>query len=265
MDRKLLCANVVLAFGVLLTAGCFSNGAVEFDSKCDAFESASVSKNYFIEQIELRGMADLFSKDKACASSNDMASVSNSLGKAFAAALEGVSSRPVSSSEEVEDKNRMRLVGGFGRDKKRGLGVANWLSHDGPFASNFTTTRNADAELISISIGVSKTNANGAIATVNNFLALCTLNIWPWYHSASLDYYVEVKSAAGVKRETFNLQEQSLTSWTPLALCPVPARADYRASLANPLEEGAEAKQVGQCVISLLGEKSIDTTKYMLE
>ena len=76
--RKLLFVNVVFAFAMLLMAGCFSNGAVEFDSKCDAFERASVSKNYFIEQIELRGMADLFSKDKACASSDDMTSVSNS-------------------------------------------------------------------------------------------------------------------------------------------------------------------------------------------
>lgn len=193
-----------------------------------------------------------------------MTSVSNSLGMGMASPVVALTKslvRPVSAPEEVKDTSRMRLVGEIGRDKNRGLGVAKWLDRVGPFANNFTTVRNADAEPISISIAISKKNTNGFVASVNNFLSACTLNIWPWYHSWSLDYYVEVKSAAGVKRETFNLQEQSLTSWTPLALCPVPAWADYRASSASPLEEGAEAKQVGQCVISLLGEKSIDTTK----
>ena len=183
MNRMLLYANVVFAFGTLLMVGCISNGAVKFDSKCSAFERASVSKNYFIEQIELKGMPALLTKDKVCVSSNEVTSVSNSLGRAFAAALTKSSLCPGSSQEEVKDTGRMRLVGDIGRDKKRGLGVAKWLDLDGPFAGNFTTARNADAEPISISIGISKKNTNGFVAAVNNFLSVCTLNIWPWYHS----------------------------------------------------------------------------------
>ena len=65
-----------------------------------------------------------------------------------------------------------------------------------------------------------------------------------------------MKSAAGVKSELFSLQEQSLKSWLPFALCPVPARADYRDWSSSPLETGAETKPIGQCVVSLLDEKS---------
>ena len=92
MNRIMLRANVVLVFGTLLMAGCIGNGAVEFDSKCSTFERASVSKNYFIEHVELRSMADLLSQDEERlevadflrASSNDVTSVSNSLGSALA-------------------------------------------------------------------------------------------------------------------------------------------------------------------------------------
>ena len=83
-----------------------------------------------------------------------------------------------------------------------------------------------------------------------------TLNIWPWYHSADVDYSIEVKSSARIEKEQFRLQERSLTSWLPLALCPVPAWADYRDMTANPVEESLEAEQVGQCVIFLLDEKA---------
>ena len=253
----LLSVSVVLAFGMLLMAGCFSNGAVEFDSKCSAFEDAAVSKTYFIEQIEFKGMTALFSKEKTRVSSNDVTSVSNILGKAFTEALAESSLRPVLSPKEAKDENKMMLVGDIYRDKRRALEVANWLADNGPFAGNFIRTRNAGAEPISISVGISRKNTNGVIASLNNFLAVCTINIWPWYHSWSLDYYVEVKSVAGINSEKFSLHEQSLTSWLlPLALCPVPAWADYRDSSAHPLEEGVESKQIGQCVIFLLDDKA---------
>ena len=131
-----------------------------------------------------------------------------------------------------------------------------WLDTDGPFKNKFATTSAEGYEPISIKAVISKTNANGGVAQFNNILAFLTFNIWPWYHSADVDYSIEVKSSAGIKKEQFRLQERSLTSWLPLALCPVPAWADYRDMTAYPVEESLEAEQVGRCIISLLAEKA---------
>lgn len=222
MNRMSLKAVVVLSAGVTLLSGCFSNGAVYFDSKCSSFKDASVSKQYYIEQFEVDGDASLF----------------------------GVLLHP--QTEKTEGKTFFTGTGSIERGRK----VVRWLDAYGPYKHNFATTRTNGYEPISIKAVISKTDANGAVAKCNNFLAFFTLNIWPWYHSADVDYSIEVKSSAGIKNEQFRLQERSLTSWLPLALCPVPAWADYRDMTAYPVEESLEAEQVGRCILSLLAEKA---------
>lgn len=59
MNRMALCAKALVAFGMMGVSGCFSNGAVKFDSKCGAYEKASVSKAYYIERIELKGVTSV--------------------------------------------------------------------------------------------------------------------------------------------------------------------------------------------------------------
>ena len=220
MNKMRLYTWVVLSAGIPLLSGCFSNGAAYFDSKHNSFSSASVSKTYYIEQIEVESDTNILKKlltQKA----------EKSEGKTF-----------------------------FTGDIERGRKVARWLDAYGPFKHNFATTRAKGSEPISVKAVISKTNANGAGAKFNNLFAFLTLNIWPWYHSADVDYSIEVKSSARIEKEQFRLQERSLTSWLPLALCPVPAWADYRDMTANPVEESLEAEQVGQCVIFHLDEKA---------
>ena len=221
MKRTRLAELVALAAGTMLLSGCFSNGAAYFDSKCSTFSGASVSKQYYIEQIEVphepSAFRDLFLKQE---------------------------------NERIDGKTF--LTG----DRARGYKIAAWLAAYGPFKRNFSTTREKGAEPISIKAVISKTNANGTVASFNNFLSCVTVNIWPWYHSADVDYSIEVKSSAGIKIEQFRLQERSLTSWLPLALCPVPAWADYRDMTDSPVEKSLEAEQVGRCIISLLAEKA---------
>ena len=222
MSKMNLKELVVLSAGITLLSGCFSNGAAYFDSKCTSFSGASVSKKYYIEEFDVDGDASLF----------------------------GVLLHP--QTEKTEDKTFFTGTGSIERGRK----VVRWLDAYGPYKHNFATTRTNGYEPISIKAVISKTDANGAVAKCNNFLAFFTLNIWPWYHSADVDYSIEVKSSAGIKNEQFRLQERSLTSWLPLALCPVPAWADYRDMTAYPVEESLEAEQVGRCIISLLAEKA---------
>ena len=222
MKKIKLCALVALSAGTTLLSGCFHNGAVCFDSKCNTSSGASVSKKYYIEEFEVDGDAsflEIFLHSK---------------------------------TEKAEGKTFFTGKGSIERGRK----VVRWLDAYGPYKHNFATTRTNGYEPISIKAVISKADANGAVAKCNNFLAFFTLNIWPWYHSADVDYSIEVKSSAGIKNEQFRLQERSLTSWLPLALCPVPAWADYRDMTAYPVEKSLEAEQVGRCIISLLAEKA---------
>ena len=221
MKKIKLCALVALSAGTTLLSGCFHNGAVCFDSKCSAFSGASVSKKYYIKQIDVDDGVSLLDR-----------LVQPKTGKTDGKTFAGK------------------------RNVERGRKVIRWLDTDGPFKNKFATTSAEGYEPISIKAVISKTNANGGVAQFNNILAFLTFNIWPWYHSADVDYSIEVKSSAGIKKEQFRLQERSLTSWLPLALCPVPAWADYRDMTAYPVEESLEAEQVGRCIISLLAEKA---------
>lgn len=220
MNRMTVLTVFGLSVGIPLLSGCFSNGAANFDPKCNSFREASVVKTYYIEQVEVDGVPSLWSV--------------------------------LTNPREKKTEGKTFITG---NDIGRGRKFVNWLDAHGPFERNFTTNR-AEGEPLSIKVVVSKTNTNGGVAKCNNFLAFFTLNIWPWYHSWSFDYNVEVKSPNGIKSEQFGLQERSLTSWLPLALCPVPAWADYRDMTDNPVEESLEAEQVGRCIISLLAEKA---------
>ncbi len=222
MNRTRVFVSVALAAGVTLLSGCFCNGAAYLDSKCSSFSAASVSKKYYIEQIEFDGDASLLDR---------------------------------LIHPKIEKTDGKTFYTGTG-NIERGRKVARWLDVQGPFGRNFSTTRTEGYEPISIKAVISKTNANGGVAQLNNLLACLTLNVWPWYHSADVDYSIEVKSSAGIKNEQFRLQERSLTSWLPLALCPVPAWADYRDMTADPVEESLEAEQIGRCIVSILAGES---------
>ena len=232
MSKIRLYTWVAISAGIPLLSGCFSNGAAYLDSKCSSFSSASVSKTYFIDQIQVEDEFNLL----------------------------GLIRLP---REVRVDPNEKKPEGKtfFAGNKDRGRKFVRWLDAQGPFGRNFATTRTGGDEPISIKAVITKKNANGAIAKCNNFLSSVTLNIWPWYHSADVDYRIEVESPTGIKDAQFRLQERSLTSWLPLALCPVPAWADYRDMSDNPVEESLEAEQVGRCVVSLLAEKSNPKSK----
>ncbi len=107
--------------------------------------------------------------------------------------------------------------------------LADWLVAESPKAAVFRPS--VEGVSVPVALSVTKTRVadnNGVFAGINNFFALITLNIWPAYHSARNDYTVTAYFKKSMEQVTFSVEESSLTSWLPLALCPVPVSADSR-------------------------------------
>ena len=107
--------------------------------------------------------------------------------------------------------------------------LADWFVAESPKAAVFRPSVEEDSVPVTLSVAKARVaNNNGVLAGINNFFAVVTLNIWPAYHSARNDYTVTAHFEKSVEQVTFSVEESSLTSWLPLALCPVPVSADSR-------------------------------------
>ena len=107
--------------------------------------------------------------------------------------------------------------------------LADWFVADSPKAAVFRPS--VEGASVPVTLSVAKTRVadnNGVFADINNFFAVITLNIWPAYHSTRNDYTVTAHFEKSVEQVAFSVEESSLTSWLPLALCPVPVSADSR-------------------------------------
>lgn len=155
--------------------------------------------------------------------------------------VSGCVSRALVCSPEPHEAVSLADVGGqflltkveadYVKTEPRGCGEAlsDWLVAESPKAAVFRPS--AEQESVPVTLKVAKTqieNNNGVLAGINNFFAVVTLNIWPAYHSKRNDYTVTAHFKKSNEQVTFSVEESSLTSWLPLALCPVPTKADSR-------------------------------------
>ena len=185
--------QIILAVGLaFLVAGCASRALVCSPEHLESVSLADVGGHFLLTKVEV---------DDVKKSPSVFGILSGLL------VADNVKTSPRSPSEDLSD----------------------WLVAENPKALVFRPS--ADEASVPVTLSVAKSRVadnNGWLAGINNFFSLVTLNIWPAYHSTRNDYAVTAHFEKSMEQMAFSVEESSLTSWLPLALCPVPVSADSR-------------------------------------
>lgn len=130
--------------------------------------------------------------------------------------------------------------------------LTKWLIAKSPDNGVFAKDASVDGKTrtpVKIVVQGKKKNNEGWGTGLNNFLSICTLQIWPTYGSELCTYTVEAEVAGKKRIKTFSIEERRLVSWLPTGLIPVPALADSRGDVRNI--DKAETEKVHEAVLSL--------------
>lgn len=214
----------VLAIGAAMMTGC-RNTAIVYDGTALSVEGARASGSYYLDSVRvdtpysLQTGFRLFGVYVPTLDEDDREA--------------GTSDKPVKPRTASER-------------------LSKWLVSGSPDSGVFADKAAPDGKPrkpVKIVVQGKKRDNEGWGTCLNNFLSLCTLQIWPTYGSELCTYTVEAEVDGKKRTKTFSIEERRLSSWLPTGMIPVPAMADSRGNVR--VIDKAEKGKVHEAVLSL--------------